>query len=1240
MAWDGLTSDVALLRSVERSVQRDLYDDVVNLGKRYSTPQALDEAMQGLTTMRAPGIAEYFIVKLTRKGSLLGWSSNQYVPGPQAIEQQLITQDNEILVEKNLVFYNIKQYADSVVYFKLIPLKVTFPIKNENLADYVYLGAYNTEQKLERELTGKRFSLLPVSEGINLRDEDGNHLFSVKIPDPTPFRRDMRLWAIGCLLAGLAVAVYGFVRYVTERLPRSWANLGILIGGLLAMRLLLLISNLPGAYVNVELFSPSLLAINALNPSLGDVTLNCVLVLFVAYRCLVFTLPDGVACWWAQYGGNGWLVFHVLFTAATVILFFAFFALFDFVTLNTKIHYDFSDLFRLNFYSLLFFFNMALVLVSIFVLLYLMACISVMLTRHTGTPSARAWWLLAAGLPVVLLLRDENAELPAYLAFAAMPLGLRQFAGKDTSLRFALIPSLLLIAVLAALTNLGISKSLRRNIRQSLDNYAVRFANPQDFIAEYVFDEVAENIANDRTLWSADSNTTEALNNDIINRIVSNHLIANFRGYDFQVFAFDDRGDRIDAQFDLRHYNRLTYQRRRDGRTLSEKLFLVPYDKQDSKLIYVGYFPVYTPTFGKIFLQIEFHPKVSAGTKLYPTLLVDQSVRQKLTLPVGFQVAVYQNGILQRHEGDFSFPVKLKQAAGNQGKLSETNTHFDYIRQVGADRTVRVLADKRRLFDQITAFSFLYYFYMLFLGLYLLPAFVKRLRDGRLQMVKNNFVFRIQFFMGLVGFLPLLVLWLLSSPLFARLYQQDAIAGLKQNLQQVSDFLENDPDFILDVNSGKYPLAQSIATTNRVSNLLGTDVNVYNLQGMLFTTTRPKIYQTALTSVYINPVALSKLSKGLESELIENEQIGKLSYFSGYIPLYDYRGNLRGYLNLPYLSQQGLLETQVKRFAGYLVNLYVVLLLGIIVGGIFITRSLTQPLTMLRQKIEAIKLGRSNERLQWRSNDEIGSIISSYNKMLETLEESELKLAKNERELAWRQMAQQIAHEIKNPLTPMKLSIQHLLSTLQRNGGDPQSNKTVEKISKTLLSEIDTLSSIASSFSQFATMPSSKQVPVSLNEVLQQVTLLYGESREGKVVLHLPEQDVRILGDTDQLNRVFGNLIKNALQAMPPDRPALQSIVTVTLSAPMPGDEEPADYVYVSVADNGTGIADDVKGRIFEPSFSTKTSGMGLGLAITQRLVESMEGRISFTSQVNVGTVFTLTFPLLHTTAPLPANGS
>lgn len=302
-----------------------------------------------------------------------------------------------------------------------------------------------------------------------------------------------------------------------------------------------------------------------------------------------------------------------------------------------------------------------------------------------------------------------------------------------------------------------------------------------------------------------------------------------------------------------------------------------------------------------------------------------------------------------------------------------------------------------------------------------------------------------------------------------------------------------------------------------------------------------------------------------------------------------------------------------------LLNIYVFLF--VLTGGIAvaISNSITAPLKVLSERLKSLKLGRKNVPLEWNQKDELGELIRDYNRMILQLEESAKILATTERETAWREMAKQVAHEIKNPLTPMKLSLQHLQFAIENDS--PNKEKLFRKVSATLIEQIDNLNRIASEFSTFAKMPEPENKVVSLNEVVASIHDLFRERKDMDIKLFVPIDDLRVFADKDHLLRVMSNLIKNAIQAIPEDRRGL-----ITIKLFKKGDE-----AVILVADNGKGIPDELKEKVFKPNFTSKSSGTGLGLAICANIIEGFNGKIYFETEVNKGTDFYVVIPLMRT---------
>jgi nitrogen fixation/metabolism regulation signal transduction histidine kinase len=285
-------------------------------------------------------------------------------------------------------------------------------------------------------------------------------------------------------------------------------------------------------------------------------------------------------------------------------------------------------------------------------------------------------------------------------------------------------------------------------------------------------------------------------------------------------------------------------------------------------------------------------------------------------------------------------------------------------------------------------------------------------------------------------------------------------------------------------------------------------------------------------------------------------------------------------------------------------------------ASIWVARSITSPISQIRVGLGQLMLG-NNQRLSYPARDELGDLVEAYNQALSDLEDSVERLKQTEREMAWREMARQVAHEIKNPLTPMRLSVQHLQRAQKQNPNEaPQ---LVERMSQTLLEQIDALTRIADAFSNYAQMPTPNPRPFDLRDLLQSVYTLYQQQEQGRTQLnlHLPEKPVPIYADRDQLARVVSNLILNALQAIPQERPGK---VTIACTADK--------TALLMVEDNGRGIPAAIQDKVFLPNFTTKSSGMGLGLAMCKTIVENAGGKLGFSTVEQEGTRFWVELPM------------
>ena len=381
---------------------------------------------------------------------------------------------------------------------------------------------------------------------------------------------------------------------------------------------------------------------------------------------------------------------------------------------------------------------------------------------------------------------------------------------------------------------------------------------------------------------------------------------------------------------------------------------------------------------------------------------------------------------------------------------------------------------------------------------------------------------------------------------------------------------------------------------DEISDITWTDINIYDRTGKLAATSRNEIFEKGLTSGRMNPQAYQVLCIQGSATFLHNENLGKMEFFSVYAPFFNRSDELLGYVNLPYFSRQDDFTRQVTGFIVAFINLYILLVLLTMIIALVISTKLTVPLLLIEQKLKGIALGKQNARIEYQGEDEIGRLVEAYNKKVAELADSVDLLARSERESAWKEMARQIAHEINNPLTPMKLNIQYLQKI--KDEGSPNFDDYFNRVTRMLVAQIDALSTIASAFSDFARLPSTHIEPVEMIGLIREVTTLFDAPEEYTMEVIYPEETrLLVSGDRDQLRRALLNIIKNAAQAI-----QHQDHGTILVRCDVLDQ-----MLRITVRDNGYGIPEADRDRLFEPNFTTKSGGMGLGLAITKSILEN-----------------------------------
>jgi two-component system, NtrC family, nitrogen regulation sensor histidine kinase NtrY len=443
----------------------------------------------------------------------------------------------------------------------------------------------------------------------------------------------------------------------------------------------------------------------------------------------------------------------------------------------------------------------------------------------------------------------------------------------------------------------------------------------------------------------------------------------------------------------------------------------------------------------------------------------------------------------------------------------------------------------------------------------------------------------------------------------ARDYHQDRLLRKEEQVKQSIDYALKETTYPVNAENLAHIFREEIY---RIADVQNVNFNIYDLEGALIKSSRPQMTVDSV-SMCLDAEVLNRLNASPDHRYVEENAAAGDRFQASYTYINDLRFKKIGILNLPYFEDNSWNNKELREFLFRLTGVYLLMLLIAIVLAYFVSKYITRSLAQVSDKMNETDLTRRNEKIYVNNpSEEIGKLIDAYNAMIDELEASAAKLARSEREQAWREMAKQVAHEIKNPLTPMRLTVQSF--ELKFNPKDPDAKTKVKDFSNTLIQQIDTMSSIASAFSNFAEMPA--QQTETLN-VVKTVKLALDIFNENFIHFIADEEVIISKLDRTQLIRVVTNLVKNAIQAVP-EVESPRILVTVSSEG---------EQVKISVADNGIGIPETVKDKVFEPKFTTKSSGMGLGLGMVKNIVETYNGSISFTSKPGKGTVFTVRFP-------------
>ena len=624
-------------------------------------------------------------------------------------------------------------------------------------------------------------------------------------------------------------------------------------------------------------------------------------------------------------------------------------------------------------------------------------------------------------------------------------------------------------------------------------------------------------------------------------------------------------------------------------------------------------------------LTIYFYLRNLENHSIFPELLTTDSFLS-LKKFENFAFAKYEHGKLKYHSSDVQFPLFSKHAKlyTNSNSFFQRNNKIWNWYQLPNRTEFVIMQNAVSWLDGVILFSYLFgisIIIILTIILYRLFASLFVLKEYKRHLIVFNFRKKTHYAMLSLVLISFLILGILTiSFLFVR-FEQNNKSTLLSTAQKFKEPIQR---FIFEKHLDT--LDTSIIAKLNLQEIVNNsalnthaDINIFGLDGKLLSSSNTDLFVKGIIAPIIPNIPLHYLKSSNIPILSHDEHIGLLDFKVAYMNLFDDNGNTIAYMSMPIYASQKEIRYQITYLVIAMTNLYAFIFVLSTLLAFVVTNGLTRSFNLIIKQFQRVNL-QKNELLEWPYDDDIGLMVKEYNKMIKKLEESAHQLAQSEREDAWKDMAKQVAHEIKNPLTPMRLNLQFLQNAI--NNKQDNALAITKKVTDSLIEQIDNLNYIASEFSNFAKLPDPQVAIFSLNAILENSVSIYNNESNIIISLSLPNHQILIRSDRSHMLRVFSNLLQNAVQAIPEGK---QGLINVNLYMQN-------QLAVIQVKDNGVGIPPSIKSDVFVPHFTTKNAGSGIGLAMTKRIVEYWNGSIWFESIENEGTEFYIKLPILEQT--------
>jgi two-component system nitrogen regulation sensor histidine kinase NtrY len=1099
----------------------------------------------------------------------------------------------------NIYYVTVLHKFDEIDLVGLIHIKSEYNSSSDLVDDH-----FNQDFYLSPDI---KISTNPLQEP-RIFDYTKEYLFSLE-QKSQPIQNSAYSWVIFLFFTGALIAFFRlFLLYFTYKKFNSNYHSYIIFALVLVaiVRLLMVKYQFPHFLYDFKLFGPGIYASNWIAPSLGDLMLNTIFTLFaILFARRRLKLEDYIK----RENKNTYFVFLGVFIVVTTLFAVQLNNLLSTIIRDSTIEFQPYKVFNINGFSILAFLT---ILTNIVGFLLFFDYGFTWLKKHVEW-KILLWVsniILASALLVGVLLIPEFSWIS--IVYFLLLINLIFYYRKRNKIKFSFV------IIFAAATGIYLTHiiDIQNQERQfgRMKLLAVNLAVSQDFYAESRFQQISEQLPADPyvdTLLSESAYNPDELLQYIKRKYFSNYLSR----YDVQLEVCHD-SDSIFVEESTVQWQHCRQYHHNKALEKGDPVFKSNYfymGEEDSRMQYMGMHDFLISAGDYVTLIINLKAKVLNYNPGF-TQLLERYDDQASSLIGNYSYAKYRKGRLESKFGEYPYSLVAEPYMEGSGEFRRVCSpyHCHLVFEYTPDDIVVVSFPSLAFFQLLINFSYLFVFIFILLTVVALYYTYKR----RGIVIANSIRNRIQF--SMVGILLVSIIFIGGGSVLyiSQAYEKKNMQIVNEKLHSVLTELENQfgghkSMFQVDEDYLKFLM-------QKYSEVYNSDINVFDIDGNLLSSSRPEVFKQEFLSRKMEYNAYNALRYEHKYQVIQQEKIGQLTYYSAYVPLINKQNSMLGFVNLPFFSNEDLLTEDISSIIVTFINVYVLLILLSIIIAVFISNNVTRPLQLLRQKMRQIDLKKHNNPIDMDTDDEIGDLVKEYNHMVSELSRSADLLAKQERETAWRSMARQVAHEIKNPLTPMKLSVQLMLRAWDEKA--PDFEERLKRVSNTLIHQIDTLSNIATEFSTFARMPSEQIEKVDINAVVRSASTLYDEYKDVDVIANINEAIIlNVLADKSRMLRMLNNLIKNAAQAIPKGKKGNIWITT----------QQVGDKVLIMVKDNGDGIPMEIREKLFQPNFTTKTKGMGLGLAMVKNIVEGFGGKIWFETATGQGTTFYIQLPLV-----------